>query len=61
MVLVAGSSERVSERVGWEGGVVVGDVEEDDIRVSTAIGKSMWAGFSLSIETESVRPLRSNL
>ncbi len=48
-----GPYSRVIEEGGW------GGVEED---VSIAIGKSMWAGFSrLSIETESVRPLRSNL
>ena len=47
-----------SGRAGWEGGVVVGDVEED---VSAAMGKSIWAGFSLSVDTESVQPLRSNV
>ena len=44
--------------MGWEGGVVVGDVEED---VSATMGKSIWASFSLSMDTESLQPLRSNV
>ncbi len=41
--------------------MVVGDAEDDGVCVSEAMGKSICAGFSLSTDTESVRPLRSNV
>lgn len=41
--------------------MVVGGVEEGDVCTSGAMGKSKWAGFSLSMDTESVRLLMSSL
>ena len=41
--------------VDWEGEVAVGDRSEG----VPLVGKLTYAGFNLSMETESVRPLRS--
>ena len=47
--------------MGWESGVRVGEVDGDDVIISEVMGKFICAGFSLSTDTESVRPLRSNV